>query len=121
MPRPNPAYLLLIGLAGCQTVPGTGWYNPDKPLSAYDYDYYNCRMIVLQTTPPQGNPVANAVYSQCYTYGNVQQCWQQQAPIYANQNVEPDPQWAARVDALTDACLARQGWTRRGGSPAEAK
>ena len=118
MTRSTPLLVLLVGLAGCQTVPGTGWHNPDKPLGAFDYDYYNCRMMVVQTTPPSANPVANAVYSQCYLYGNVQQCWQQQAPIYPNQNGNPDPAWTARIDALTNECLARQGWTHRGGEAA---
>ncbi|NTV96237.1 MAG: hypothetical protein HGA75_12615 [Thiobacillus sp.] len=111
MPRLTPAFILLIGLAGCQTVPGTGWYNPDKPLSAFDYDFYNCRMMVLQTTPPPAAPAANAVYSQCYMYGNVQQCWQQQAPIYPNQDTNADPAWMAKIETLTRDCLARQGWT----------
>jgi hypothetical protein len=72
-------------------------------------------MIALQTTPQQGPaPVANANYSQCYMVGNVQQCWQQQVPIYADQKQppSPDPAWTAKVEAMTGECLARQGWTR---------
>ncbi|TCJ11667.1 hypothetical protein EZJ19_14730 [Parasulfuritortus cantonensis] len=120
MSRFSPVFLLPVVLAACQSVPGPGWYNPDKPLSAFDYDFYSCRMMVLQTTPPAEAPLANAVYSQCYMYGNVQQCWQQQAPIYPNQNASPDPAWNAKVEGLTNECLARQGWTRRGGEPAAA-
>jgi hypothetical protein len=113
MSRLAPVFLVLAALAalaGCQTVPGSGLHNPNKALSEFDFDLYNCHMMVLQTTPPPNNPVANSVYSQCHMYGNVQQCWQQQAPIYPNQNPTPDPAWNAKVVTLTDACLARQGW-----------
>lgn len=114
------ALLLLMGLFGCQSMPAPGWHNPNKPVSDFDYDFYNCRMMVLQTTPqpqpPQASPVANAVYEQCTTYGNVQQCWQQQVPIYADQTQSPpqppapDPAWIGKIETLTNECVARQGW-----------
>lgn len=125
MLRPILGFVLLTALVACKTtVPGPGWHHPEKPVGAYDYDYYQCRMIALQTTPQQTvQPAANSVYSQCYMIGNVQQCLQQQVPIYANQQAQPatpDPAWLARVDAQTGECLARQGWTRIGAPEAAA-
>ncbi|MDD4882811.1 MAG: hypothetical protein PHR30_09865 [Gallionellaceae bacterium] len=112
---------LLIGLFGCQSMPAPGWHNPNKALGEFDYDFYNCRMMVLQTTPQpvpaQANPAANAVYTQCAMYGNMQQCWQQEAPIYAGQTPPPapapvpDPAWLGKIETLTNECVARQGWT----------
>ena len=113
----------LIGLFGCQTLPpAPGWHNPDRPLSQFDYDLYNCRMMVLQITPPAPeaqpvSPVANAVYTQCAMYGNLQQCWLQQAPVYADPAhpqapaPAPDPAWTSKIETLTNECVARQGWT----------
>lgn len=111
---------LLLGLSACRTLPAPGWHNPNKTDGEYDYDFYNCRMIALQTIPqpvPQAAaPVANAVYSQCYMMGNVQQCWQQHAPIYPDQTPPaaappvPDPAWLGQVESATNECLARQGW-----------
>lgn len=123
MLRPTTAFFVLAGLfalAGCRSLPAPGWHNPDKPIGAFDYDFYSCRMIALQTTPPPpaAAPAANALYSQCYVIGNVQQCWQQQAPIYPEQQSPTVPaEWEAKVEALTGECLARQGWTH---TPAEA-
>lgn len=115
---------VLIGLFGCQSMPTPGWHNPDRPLSQFDYDLYNCRMMVLQLTPPPPeaqpvSPAANAVYTQCSMYGNLQQCWLQQAPIYTGQDQPqaqakapaPDPAWTSKIETLTNECVARQGWT----------
>lgn len=124
MRRQTLAILALTGLAACSTTPpGPGWHHPEKPVSAFDFDFYHCRMIALQTIPQLPTPpVANALYSQCQMIGNVQQCWQQQAPIYTEPNppATPDPAWLNKVEASTAACIARQGWTRIGPDQATA-
>lgn len=94
----------------CETTE-TRIHNPNKPISAYDSDLYNCKMMAMQTNPEPAP--SNATNTRCHAVGNTLNCDQRPtdnqpigAPFYEMQR-------KGRINSMTEECLARQGWVKQ--------
>lgn len=97
--------LTILLMQGCEQMPARQLYNPSKPISAYDSDLYNCRMMAMQMNPqPRVNQGTD---TKCSVLFGTLTCEERPAAQ------QPDPLDFLRqrnINIQTEDCMSRQGW-----------